>query len=62
MLVKLKSVKDKFAVLKAAKQLQKTSLFIMEDLSISDREQRKILVAAMKKAREEGKRDSLMVN
>ena len=55
-LVKLKSVKDKFAVLKAAKQLQKTSLFIMEDLSKSDREQRKILVAAMKKAREEGKR------
>ena len=55
-LVKLKSLKDKLDVLKSAKRLQQTDIFIMEDLSKDDREQRKKLVAAMKKARREGKR------
>ena len=55
-LVKLKSLKDKLEVLKSAKWLQQTDIFIMEDLSKDDREQRKKLVAAMKKARREGKR------
>ena len=56
MLIKLKSLKDKLEVLKSVKQLQQTDIFIMEDLSKDDREQRKKLVAAMKKARREGKR------
>ena len=56
MLVKLKSLKDKLEVLKSVKRLQQTSIFLMEDLSKDGCEQRKELVAAMKKARREAKR------
>ena len=55
-LIKMKSFKDKLDVLRAAKSLKSTGMFIMEDLSKSDHEHRKVLVKAMKKARSEGKR------
>lgn len=53
-LVKLKSLDEKVKLLKAAKSLRGTSLFIMEDLSKSEREQRQKLVNEMKRERSEG--------
>ena len=67
--IKMKSFKDKLDVLRAAKLLKTSGMFIMKDLSKSDREHRKVLVKAMKKSRSEGKRgfirfsdDKLVIN
>lgn len=48
-LVKLKSLDEKVKLLKAAKALRGTNLFIMEDLSKSEREQSQKLVNEMKR-------------
>ena len=53
-IVKLKSLDEKVKSLKAAKALRGTNLFIMEDLSKSERKQRQKLVNEMKRERSEG--------
>ena len=55
-LVRMNSFKEKIEVLKAAKHLKGSDMFLMEDLSKSERDYRKTLVKAMKKARSEGKK------
>ena len=54
--VKLKSEEDKLQLLRQAKALKGTGLFLAEDLSPEERKHRRSLVAEMKKARDEGKR------
>ena len=56
LLVKLKSIDDKIKLLRLAKALRGSDIYLMEDLSKADREARQKLVKAMKKARSEGKR------
>ena len=55
-LVKMNSMAEKIEVLKAAKLLKDTIIYIHEDLSFNERKRRKALVAEIKKAREDGKR------
>ena len=55
-LVKMKSFDEKHSLLKNGKLLNGSGIFLMEDLSKSEREERKGLVSAMKQARKEGKR------
>ena len=55
-LVRMNTFREKLQVLKAAKLLKGSSIYLMEDLSKHERENRKLLVTAMKKARSEGKK------
>ena len=55
-LVKLKCPEDRLIVLKLAKMLRGSGLFVMEDLRKEEREERNSLVSVMKRARNEGKR------
>lgn len=55
-LVKLQTKEDKVKVLRAARALKDTGIFLMEDLSKAERERRRRLVAEMKIARREGKK------
>ena len=55
-LVKMNSFKERLMLLKAAKNLRGSNIFIMEDLSKSDRNRRKVLVEKLKRARSEGKK------
>ena len=52
-LVKMKSFDEKLSLLKKGKLLNGSDIFLMEDLSKSEREERKGLVSAMKQARKE---------
>ena len=49
-LVKMNSMAEKTAVLKAAKHLRGTNTYIREDLSVDERKRRKILIAEIKKS------------
>ena len=60
-LIKMVSLKEKVQVLKAAKLLKGSDMYIMEDLSKSERENQKVLVNAMKKARSEGKKAYIII-
>ena len=53
-LVVMNSVADKIAVLKVFKHLKGSNIYIREDLS--PKERRRVLVAEMKKARDDDKR------
>ena len=53
-LVKLRCPEDRLIVLKQAKLLKGSGLFVMEDLSKEEREEKKNLVSVMKRARSEG--------
>ena len=55
-LVKMKSFRDRGTILRAAKRLRGSPIFIMEDLSKSERSRRKVLVEKLKIARSEGKK------
>ena len=55
-LVTLQSKEDKVTVLRAAKALRGSGIFLMEDLSKLERERRRTLVAEMKIARTAGKK------
>jgi len=55
-LVRMNTFREKLQVLKAAKLLKGSSIYLMEDLSKHECENRKLLVTAMKKARSEGKK------
>lgn len=55
-LVKLNSFGEKLQLLKKARSLSGSQIYLMEDLSKRDREKRAMLVTAMKRARNEGKR------
>jgi hypothetical protein len=55
-IVKMKCFEDKLNVLKQAKRLSGSGMFVMEDLSKQEREERRSLINVMKKARSEGKR------
>ena len=52
----MNSVADKIAVLKVSKHLKGSNIYIREDLSPNERRRRKVLVAEMKKGRDDGKR------
>lgn len=56
LLLKMAGFEEKLAILKAAKNLRGSGIFIKEDLSKSERSQRKVLVEKMMKARAEGKK------
>ena len=55
-LVKMKSFDEKLSLLKKGKLLNGSDIFLMENLSKSEKEERKGLMNAMKQARKEGKR------
>ena len=55
-LVVMNSVADKKAELKVSKHLKGSNIYIREDLSPNERRRRKVLVAEMKKARDDSKR------
>ena len=55
-LVKMATFQERVAILKAAKLLRGSGIFIKEDLSKSERSYRKVLVDKMMKARAEGKK------
>ena len=49
-LVVMKSVADKIAVLKVSKHFKGSNIYIREDISPNERRRRKVLVAEMKKS------------
>ena len=55
-LVKMKSFEEKLHLLKKARLLNGSGIYLMEDMSIDERKKRRFLVNRMKKARSEGKR------
>ena len=55
-LVTMNTFREKLHVLKAAKLLKGSSIYLMEDLSKHERENQKLLVTAMKKARSKWKK------
>ena len=55
-LVKMNSFKERLTILRAAKNLRGSNIFIMEDLSKSHRNRRKVLVEKLKQARSAGKK------
>ena len=55
-LVKMKSFEEKLHLLKKARLLNGSGIYLMGDMSIDERKKRRILVNRMKKARSEGKR------
>ena len=55
-LIKMNSFEEKLQLLKRARSLSGTGLFLMEDMSKKEKEKRRILVIAMKKKREKGNR------
>ena len=55
-LIKMNSFEEKLQLLKTARSLSGTGLFLMEDMSKKEKEKRKMLVIAMKKKREKGNR------
>ena len=55
-LVVMNSVADKITVLKVSKHLKGSNIYIREDLSSNERRRRRLMVAEMKKARDDGKR------
>ena len=62
-LVKMKSFRERVAMAKAAKNLRGSAVFIMEDLSKSERNSRKVLVEKLKIARSYGRKaDTQMKN
>ena len=55
-LIKMNSFEEKLKLLKRARSLSGTGLFLMEDMSKKEKEKRRILVIAMKKKRRKGNR------
>ena len=55
-LIKMESYAEKIEVMKSARFLRGSALFIMDDLSKKERDIRRVLVSEMKKARREGKK------
>ena len=55
-LIKMNSFEEKLQLLKRARSLSGTELFVMEDMSKKEKEKRRKLVIAMKKERKKGNR------
>ena len=55
-LIKMNSFEEKLQLLKRARSLSGTGLFLIEDMLKKEKEKRRILVIAMKKKREKGNR------
>ena len=55
-LVRMENPTEKIEVMRSARFLRGSALFIMDDLSKKERDNRRVLVSAMKQARHEGKR------
>ena len=55
-LVRMENPTEKIEVMRSARFLRGSALFIMDDLSKKERDNRRVLVSAMKQARREGKK------